>query len=171
MNKFLPAFYVVSIALTLSAYNIQNPTTSVTVTGKVKKPQTFQLADLQKFSMKEIGDVVISNHKGEAKGTAKSMKGILLRDVLESIPLDTDNPKLFSEYYFVCKAADGYKVVYSWNELFNTATGNSTYVVLEKDGKPMAGDGDHVLMVSSQDSRTGRRFVKNLETIYVGRAE
>jgi hypothetical protein len=171
MNKTLLAVYVILVATALLAFNLKPPTKSVTVTGKVKAEHTFLWSDLQKFPVQSIGDVIISNHKGETKGTAKAMKGIFLRDVLQQVTLDTDNPKLYSEYYFVCKAADGYKAVFSWNELFNTATGNTVYIVTEKEQKNMTDDEDLILMISTQDLRTGRRFVKNLETIYVGRAE
>ena len=36
-------------------------------------------------------------------------------------------------YYFTCIASDGYKVVFSWNELFNTVAGNTVYIVTSKD--------------------------------------
>ena len=92
--------------------------------GKIKAPQTIRIEDLKKYKVSHLGDVSITNHKGEIHGTAKNLSGVLLKEILESIPLDTDNPKQFSEYYFVCRGSDGYKVVYSWNELFNTSTGN-----------------------------------------------
>jgi hypothetical protein len=171
MNRAVLSVAIILVTTILWAYDVQKPTPFITVSGKVKSEKKFLIADLQKFSLRPIGDVVISNHKGESKGTAKGMKGILLRDMLDQVALDTDNPKLFSEYYFVCKAADGYKVVYSWNELFNTTVGNTVYLILEKDQKSMIGNEDSMLMISTQDVRTGRRYVKNLETIFVGRAE
>jgi hypothetical protein len=171
MNRTVLAFTIILVATILWAYDVQKPTPFITISGKVKSEKKFLLTDLQKFSLQPIGDVTISNHKGEVKGTAKGMKGILLRDMLDQVAVDTDNPKLFSEYYFVCKATDGYKVVYSWNELFNTTVGATVYVVLEKDQKSMADNEDGMLMISTQDVRTGRRYVKNLETIFVGRAD
>jgi hypothetical protein len=171
MNRAVLSIYILLVAITSLAFSLQSPTKSIIVSGKVKAEHTFRWSDLQKFPAQSIGDVVISNHKGETKGTAKGMKGVLLRDVLQQVILDTDNPKLYSEYYFVCKATDGYKAVYSWNELFNTATGNTVYIVTEKEQKNMTDDQDNILMISTQDLRTGRRYVKNLETIYVGRAQ
>ena len=152
-------------------YATRKTTPGIIITGKIKAEQKLMFADLQKFTIHSIEDVIITNHLGDVKGTARDMKGVLLRDVLKQLELDTDNPKLFSEYYFVCKAADGYKVVYSWNELFNTSTGETAYIVLDKDKQSMANSEDNILMVSAKDLRTGRRYVKNLETIYVGRAE
>jgi hypothetical protein len=153
------------------AYTTQKTTHDIVITGKIKKEQKLLITDLRKLTMHTIGDVVINNHLGETKGTARGMSGVLFRDVLQLVELDTDNPKLFSEYYFICKAKDGYKVVYSWNEIFNTSTGDSAFIVLVKDSKSMEGSEDNLLMVSARDVRTGRRYVKNLETIYVGRTE
>jgi hypothetical protein len=171
MNKFLLGFYFILAGIALTANTNKTLTQSFTITGKVKEEKKFTLDDLKKFTIHNIGDIAISNHKGEPKGMAKGLKGVLVRDVLETITLETDNPKLNSEYYFACKAADGYKAVYSWNELFNTTTGESAYLILEKEGKPMDVHDDNILMISSKDVRTGRRYVKNLETIIVGRVE
>lgn len=146
-------------------------TTRITISGNIQFTRSIAIDDLRKFKRYEVGDVQITNHAGELKGIARSLSGVLLKDILASLPLTTDNPKLFSEYYFVCKGSDGYKVVFSWNELFNTATGNSVYIVTEKDDKPIDETDESMLMISAHDVRTGRRYVKNLETIYVGRVE
>ncbi|MBL0742777.1 hypothetical protein [Chryseolinea lacunae] len=146
-------------------------TESFTVNGKVKSPVTITLADVKKLKAYNLGDVVITNHLGEVKSTAKNLSGVLLKDVLKDIALDTDQPKLYSEYYFVCRGNDGYKVVYSWNELFNTPIGNSVYLLTEKNQETIQQMKESILMLSSQDERTGRRYLKNLEAITVRRAE
>jgi hypothetical protein len=158
------------VFLIISNVVFSQATTSFTVSGKVKSEKKIDLADLEKMTLLSIGDLVITNHKGEAKGTAKNMKGVRLRDVLKDITLDTDNPKIMSEYYFVATATDGYKVVFSWNELFNSSIGDTVYIVLEKDGKKVSDTEDSLLTVSTADIKTGRRFVKNLSAIIVGRA-
>lgn len=158
-------------ALILAGFDSAQTTKSFTISGKVKTEKKVEIADLQKFTLQTIGSVNITSHKGDLKGKAKDMKGVLLRDVLQSVEIDVESPKLYSEFYFVCKAEDGYKAVYSWNELFNTAVGNSVYIILEKDGKHLADDEDSLLMISSEDIRTGRRYLKNLQTITVSRAE
>jgi hypothetical protein len=154
----------------LSILAFSQTTTSFTVSGKVKSEKKITITDLEKMPLVAIGDVAITNHKGEVKGTAKNMRGVLLRDVLSDMELDTDNPKLMSEYYFVFTATDGYRVVFSWNELFNSAVGQTVFVVIEKDGKKVSQTEDSILTISSADLKTGRRFVKNLSGIIVGRA-
>lgn len=171
MRRLLLLNYLILISILAFAQNVDKQTKAIVIQGRVKGSKTITVDDLKKFKSNVIGDISITNHKGEAKGVAKELHGVLLKDVLETIQLDNESPKQFSEYYFTCIASDGYKVVFSWNELFNTATGNSTYIVTEKDGKAIASSDESILMISSQDFRTGRRYVKNLETITVGRVE
>lgn len=171
MKKLLLTNCLILISFLLFGQSIDKQTKSIVVQGKVKESKTITVEDLKKFKSYVIGDISITNHKGEAKGIAKGLHGILLKDIFENIVLDAESPKLLSEYYFACIASDGYKVVFSWNELFNSATGNSTYIVTEKDGKSITSSDESILMISSQDFKTGRRFVKNLEKIIVGKIE
>ena len=146
-------------------------TKSFNIKGRIKSELIISLDQLKRYTVSNIGTVSITNHKGELKGQAKDMKGILLTEVLKDVVLDQENPKLFSEYYFVCTGSDNYKAVFSWNELFNTKVADRVFIVTEKDGKNMVDNEDGILMISADDAKTGRRFVKNLATIYVGRAE
>jgi hypothetical protein len=158
------------IAFVGSAQKEMKPTSSFTISGRVKSPVVISFAELKKLKRYDIGDVVITNHLGESKSTAKGLNGVLLKDVLDLAQIDSENPKVLSEYYFVCKANDNYTVVYSWNELFNTTIGDSVYIVLEKEGKSADQMNDSILMISPKDLRTGRRHVKALTTIEVKRA-
>ena len=147
------------------------PTSSFTIFGEVKASVTIQIGDLSKWKSVGIGDVIINNHLGEKKSESKGLKGVLLKDILSSVEINSESPKVLSEYYFVCKANDGYTVVYSWNELFNTATGDSAYIVTEKEGKSTSSMDDSILMISPKDFKTGRRHVKALAAIEVRRAK
>ncbi len=149
----------------------QKPTTSFIISGALKSPVTIQIADLSKWTAVDIGDVVITNHLGEKKSESKGLRGVLLKDVLAKAEINAESPKVLSEYYFVCKANDGYTVVYSWNELFNTSVGDAVYIVTEKNDKTAASMDDSILMISPKDFKTGRRQVKSLISIVVKRAE
>lgn len=168
--------YITAFLLLIATYSVVaqeqgKPTSSVIVNGRVKSPKTFIANAIRQYKVYNIGDVVITNHKGEVKGSAKELSGILLKDLLQSIEPDAESLKVLSEYYFTCIASDGYKVVFSWNELFNTATGNTVYIVTSKDHKSIDALDESILLISTADERTGRRYVKNLQSIIVRRAE
>ncbi len=147
------------------------PTTSFVISGDVKAPATVLIADLKKWKEFSIGDVIITNHLKEKKSEANELKGVLLKDVLSAVEINSESPKVLSEYYFTCKANDGYTVVYSWNELFNTSVGDSVYIITEKEGKQATTMNDSILMLSPKDFATGRRHVKALQSIEVKRAK
>src|SRR5437879_4975941 len=88
------------------------PTEEFIVTGHVQQELKFTLADLEKIPSKKIDDVIITNHLGEKKSTAKNMKGILLKDLLNKIEYKSESPKVLSEFYLTFIASDNYKVVY-----------------------------------------------------------
>lgn len=170
MKPVLNAFVIV-LFFSVAALAQEKATQSFIIRGKIEREVKIGSKQLEMYPLHAIGSVDLTNHKGELKGTAKNMKGILLADILKDIILDEHNPKLFSEYYFVCVGSDNYKAVYSWNELFNTAVAQKVFIVIEKDGHKMLGHEDGILMISASDGKTGRRFVKNLESIDVRRAE
>jgi hypothetical protein len=160
--------FFILISSKLPAQDITS-TQSFLITGRIKAPVKISGTDLLAATSVNIGNLVITNHMGEARGTAKSLKGVLLKDILQKIEIDAENPKVLSEYYFVCKASDGYAVVFSWNEIFNTATGDNVYIITEKEGKSWNNLPESLLMISTKDFKTGRRHVKSLATIEVSR--
>jgi hypothetical protein len=147
------------------------PTEQLTIIGKVKKELKFTLADLASYTTTSIPDIGITNHTGEVKNTAKNMKGIPFKNILDKIEFATDKPKELSEFYLNFVASDGYKVVFSWNEIFNTEVGNHLFIITEKDGKQLKDFDDRILIICTSDFKTGRRYVKALEKIIVGRVE
>jgi hypothetical protein len=167
------AFVFLSLLVSSLAWGQRaiTPTNEFTISGKVKTELKFSLADLSAMPSVLIGDVEITNHKGEPKGTAKNMKGILLKDLFSKTEFPVEKPKELSAFYITCIASDGYKIVYSWNELFNTETGNHVFIVMEKDGEKAADLEDRILMISTSDFKSGRRYLKGLQKIVVQRVD
>lgn len=122
---------------------------------------TVTAADLSKYSKQTIDSIQITNHLKEYRSTIKNVKGVLLRDILTKVSFKEKSPKVLSEYYIVCVAEDGYKVVFSWNEIFNTSVGDSVLIIPEIEGRPK----DGISTLSPTDFATGRRYVKMLKTI------
>lgn len=146
-------------------------TENFTIEGRVQKSMTVTLADLSSYKSYSIDSIVITNHLHERKSVLKNAKGILLKDILGKMEIDAENPKVLSEYYFVCIASDNYKVVFSWNEIFNNDLGKSVYVLNGNDGKPASALDNRVALISSKDDATGRRYVKGLQKIVVERVK
>jgi hypothetical protein len=145
------------------------PTTeSFVVTGVVEKDMTIKLAEIPVAQSVSIPDLQITNHLGEPRSTAKGLRGVLMKNVLKDVPFKVESPKELSEFYLAFIASDGYSVVYSWNEIFNTPTGDNLYLIVEKEGKKLAEMPDRILVLTTTDFKTGRRNVKGLSKILVG---
>ena len=84
--------------------------------------------------------------------------------------LDAENPKVLSEFYFVIVATDNYKIIFSWNEIFNTQTGKNIYVIMEEGGKKIKDINGRISIVTLTDFKPGRRHMSNIERIIVERA-
>jgi hypothetical protein len=141
------------------------------ITGLIKNDLQFTIPDILNFPLHQIGDVLITNHQGEPRGTASQLEGVRVIDLLQPIQLTEASPKRFSEFYFVFEAADGYKVVFSWNELFNSSVGQQVYLITSKAGKKMDLMEERILLLSPSDFKTGRRHIKGLSKITVKRAD
>ena len=153
-----------------SAQKENIPTTeNFSIEGKVKKGLTVSLADLSLYKSYSIDSIVITNHLGERRSSMKKVKGVLLKDILDKVEIDTENHKVLSEYYFVCIASDNYKVVFSWNEIFNSDVGKSVYIITGQDGNWAYVSDNRIALVSSKDHMTGRRYVKGLQKIVIER--
>lgn len=137
----------------------------------MKTPFTFSLKNVLDFSTVAIDSVIIYNHLHERKRAIKNIKGILLKDILDKVVFDTPGPKVLSEFYFVCIASDNYKVVFSWNELFNTEVGKRVIIITGENGKNGMELDDRIALLSPADDATGRRFVKGLKKIIVERVK
>ena len=146
-------------------------TENFSIEGKVKKEMKVSLADLASYKSYSIDSIVIKNHLGERKSTLKKVKGVLLKDILDKVEIDSESPKILSEYYLVCVASDNYKVVFSWNEIFNNPSGNAVYIITSVDGKPASALDSRIALVSPKDQMTGRRYVKGLQKIIVERVK
>jgi hypothetical protein len=146
------------------------PTDSFTISGKVRTEITVKLTDLSRFESRPMGDVPIFSNLGAVKGTARDLKGVLLKDILNKVDFQAENQKALSEFYITCIASDGYKVVFSWNEIFNTDTGDTVYIITEKEELKIAEMPERILLISTKDFKTGRRYVKGLQKIVIERA-
>ncbi|GMQ27824.1 hypothetical protein [Algoriphagus confluentis] len=167
MNLKLVWVYFLSIGFVAQAWAQQ--TKSIAVTGEIASEIVLDWGLISAQEAEEIGDFSITNHLGEPRGVLQSAKGVPVSSLLKDLAFKTPSPKQLSEFYFVFEAEDGYKVVFSWNELFNNPLGEEVYFVTFANGKPMEEMEDSILVISKTDFRTGRRHVKNLEKIHVKR--
>jgi len=140
-------------------------TSTLTVHGNVSNPLSLTVADLRKFPVHRVDDARIVRTDGGSVESVHHLAGCLLRDVLDAARLSERGRFDLRRTIIVATANDGYKAVFSWNELFNTAVGDGVLVVYERDGSPLGDDEGRIALVSLKDTRPGPRHVKWLASI------
>ena len=169
MKKLLLLFLLYATAA--AAQENVTQTNRFTITGRVKKESVITMDSLNSYPLREIGNISVTDHTGAVKQQDDKLKGVLLKDILNHSQWAAASPKLFSAIYFTCVGIDGYKVVYSWNELFNTPVGDNVYIVMEKNCVKAGQLSSSIQMASMLDFKTGRRYLHNLDKIIVGISE
>jgi hypothetical protein len=147
----------------------QQTSQSFTVSGEVLKEETIDIVKLNTFKKQHLDSLRIYSHDMQPKGLMKNINGVLLRDILSAIPLNNENPKVLSQYFIECEATDGYIVLFSWNEIFNSEAGNHVMIITDKNGTELSNLDDHIALISPTDRATGRRYVKWLNKIIIHR--
>ena len=159
--------YLIPILLLFSLCAKSQESKSFTVEGKVKQPISVDLNSLKAYKSITMDSIVIYNHLMARKSSIKKIKGVPLKDLLANLEIESESPKLLSEYYLVCTATDGYKVVLSWNEVFNSKTANNFLILTSFEVSPTKAEKGDIAMIAPGDEATGRRFVKGLSKITV----
>lgn len=159
------------LLLLLGFSGIAQNSNSITLETPTTKPVIVTYEHLKTYTMHSLDSLQILNHILQYKSTLRNCKGVLLKELLSDVAFDTPSPKALSEYYIVCIASDGYKVVFSWNELFNSPTGEHTLVVTEVNGIPTSSQKEGIVILTPTDFATGRRYVKNLKGIKIERVK
>jgi hypothetical protein len=162
-------YLLIILLLVTATLHAQQPSLAISVEGRIKNPKTLSLEILKKFTLHTIDSLQIYNHQMIPKSMPRNIKGVLLKEVLKEIEFDAETPTVLSQYYIVCTATDNYKVVFSWNELFNSPAGDKILLVIGKNGMSAEQDKDGIMLVSPSDSATGRRYVKELSKIIIQR--
>jgi hypothetical protein len=137
------------------------------VTGRVRSPIEIDRETLCSMDIEEVEDIPIICGDGTPKGRIPSCKGVLLEQVLRRAELVREQDNDTKRMFIVARASDGYAVVFSWQEIFNTAVGEGVMILVEKNGRSFNGDRDGFELISVQDHFTGSRYVKDLETIEI----
>lgn len=160
--RFLPALLLLANAA------FGQVSESVRLLGSVEKPMTLTAESLQKRKHETRTDFQVVSSSGEVRKTIASLRGVLLRDVLNEAKITLTAPKDKGRYVIVATATDGYTATFAHNELFNNPTGDHVLLVFEENGKPIEKDGA-IVLICAADKITGARHVKWLKTIEVRR--
>ena len=138
----------------------------VTVSGPVKTPLTLHVDDLKAFPPADVQTVTVKRRvdKDEVDSV---VRGVKLTAVLDRAGFVGSDPNEWKHTVVLVTATDGYQVVFSWSELFNSDLGAGAMLVFERDGQPLADREGRIALVSAKDTRGGPRSVRSVDRLEV----
>ena len=142
-------------------------TEQIKVSGAVENTLVLSVEDLKQFPPQSIGEIPMICQSGANLGKIENLKGVLLRDIVNKAVVVSKSHNDVKKMAIIVTASDGYKVVFSWSEVFNSSLGESVIVFYERDRLPLGEDEGRIALVSAKDIRTGPRHVKWLSGIEV----
>jgi len=144
-----------------------DPLGSVTVAGDVRRTLVVDADALRAFAP----DAQVTFRAGrEVDGlhqSASVAKGVRLLALLEQAGLAERDRFDWRKTVVLAIARDGYRAVFSWPELANTAAGAQVMVCYERDGAPLSVQDGPLAILAPGDTRTGPRHVKWLQRVEV----
>lgn len=167
MAAALQHFFACVVLLLLPQFASSQQPATLTVSGDVGASTALTIDELRELSPSPIEDTRAAGAKGPSERAARKYVGVLLRDVLNLVKLKEPEPRGLRKSLILASARDGYKVVFSWAELYLTPIGDGVYVVYERDGAPLLPGEGPLALVSLADTSPGPRHVRWLQRIDV----
>ncbi len=110
----------------------------------------------------------VSNGRDGTLDRSTAYAGVLLKDALVAATgLFGPNDRGGRMATVEAVATDGYRAVFSWGELFNSAAGEQAILILSQDGRPLDAAAGPLALRALGDLRPGPRHVRNLCALVV----
>lgn len=142
--------------------------TQVQLEGLAAQPSLLSVEQLRTLPLVDLGPTDIVCMTERLVSRAESLVGVQLKAVLEQAGLSAWPRAERKQTLVLCHGADGYRVIFSWYELFNTAVGEQVLLVIERNGQVLgsAGHGE-VALISAADTFRGPRNLHRLARIEI----
>jgi DMSO/TMAO reductase YedYZ molybdopterin-dependent catalytic subunit len=138
----------------------------VEIGGAVQRPQRFDLAALRAFASVSIAPFdLVCFSTGRYIRPMASYRGVPLRILLDAAGVRRPDNTDFKRTVFLAQAQDGYSVVFSWHELFNTPVGDQAIVAYECGERELGVENGLPVLVSGADNVHAPRHMKRLVRI------
>lgn len=163
MKKLLLSLLFIS---SLFSKDVSYETNELKIEGLVEKKLVLNMDKLQEINDLRTGSKTITLTKNET-----TYEGVLLKEIIDQAKIDIKSRKDLNKVYIMAIAGDNYKVLFSWNELFNSKIGDNVLIFLKKNGKLLDEDEGKLALISIEDINENPRHIKWLEKIIVNKID
>lgn len=140
--------------------------TLLRVVGAVQTPLAFTREQLQALRWRDHAEEREVQQNGRAVKLAVRYQGLPLRELLDQAVLTPDRHAV-RRAIVLLTARDGYRVSFSWGELYNSPLGEGVILVRLQDGRDLIEADGLPALRSLYDTRSGPRHVRWLERVEV----
>ena len=145
---------------------VAQPSQQLEVAGAVRQSLRLDAAALATFPAAETGQFT-QMRSGQGTETQSTVRGVKLSALVARAGLAAPGRNDWKNFVIVATATDGYRAVFSWPEITNTAVGDGVLVLFERDGKALDEREGRIALLSAADRQLGARHVRNLMRIEV----
>ena len=144
----------------------QTPPVLLRVVGAVQIPQALTRDQLQALPWRAYAEEREVQQGGQAVKLAVRYQGFPLHELLDQAVLTPDRHAV-RRAIVLLTARDGYRVSFSWGELYNSSLGDGVILVRSQDGRDLIEADGLPALRSLHDTRSGPRHVRWLERVEV----
>jgi hypothetical protein len=150
----------------LFSKDVSYETNELKIEGLVEKKLVLNMDKLQEINDLRTGSKTITLTKNDT-----TYEGVLLKEIIDQAKINIKNRKDLNKVYIMAIASDNYKVLFSWNELFNSKIGDNVLIFLKKNGKLLDKNEGKLALISVEDINENPRHIKWLEKIIVNKID
>ncbi|MFT3956391.1 MAG: hypothetical protein QM722_19015 [Piscinibacter sp.] len=133
--------------------------------GWVRTPLRLGAPALESFGAVTVpGFLVVCTLDG-AHGQPRPLRGVPLRKLVAAAEPAFAQRTDFKRVVIVAESREGYRALFSWNELFNSMLGDGVLLAWDCVQAPLADNAGPFALVSLHDHATGPRYVQRLASI------
>lgn len=138
------------------------------ICGRIAEPLVLRIDQLRAMDILDLPDQPMICGSGEPKGRLGKCRGVLLADIINVfVELGKTEHNDTKRMYVIAGSEDGYKTVFSWQEIFNSPNGDSIVVLFDRDEKPLYDGEEDIDLFSGRDHLSGPRYVKRLRNLEI----
>ena len=133
--------------------------------GWVRRPLALDALALAAFDPVSITDFVVVCTFDGAHGGPRPLRAVPLRKLIEATGPAFVQRTDFKRVAIVAESHEGYRALFSWNEVFNSVVGDGVVVAWDCPEVPLPDPAGPFALVSLYDRATGPRFVQRLASV------
>lgn len=134
----------------------------VVVGGWVRRPMVIDAAVLADRQAATVGGFVVICTVDGPHGPARPLRGVSLCELIQAAEPAFEERTDFKRTVVIASSREGYRAVFSWNELFNSPVGGGVLLAWNAPEAPLPEGAGPFALVSLLDHATGPRYVQRL---------